>query len=176
MAPLDFSKMTERQQVSYLLSGQDSDSKPTPKPKPVAVNVKSKPITERRPIPPAKATNSGRMAGTLTFANIIHWQVDKTTKPKSFINPDGDKRFKSMAAVERFVNGEKALVGDWESIETVISLHSNDSSSSTSSSSSSSSSTISKIGDVDEDEQENDENDENSSSEEESEESEESEK
>ena len=60
---------------------------------------------------------SGKMAGHkgrhITFVLPDDWQVDKTKRHKSYINPDGDKQFNSMAAVERFVNGEQALTYDW---------------------------------------------------------------
>ena len=53
---------------------------------------------------------SGKMAGHkgrhITFVLPDDWQVDKTKRHKSYINPDGDKQFNSMAAVERHINGE----------------------------------------------------------------------
>ena len=105
---VDFSKMTERQQMSFLMSGQDPDSKPTPKPKPVAVIVKPKPIAEparrstRRPTPPAKATTSTISKSSITKSNSKSsttktnrsTPTNKISNPKIIINKNGEERKK----------------------------------------------------------------------------------
>ena len=71
---------------------------------------------------PRCVPGSGRMAGHgghhITFALPDDWQVDETTNPKSFINPDGDKRFKNLLAVERYINGE-SNARDWTHVNKV---------------------------------------------------------
>ena len=107
---VDFSKMTERQQMSFLMSGQDPDSKPEPpKPKPVAVIVKPKQITEparrstRRPTPPAKATTSTISKSSITKSNSKSstaktnhrsTTTNKNINPKIIINKNGEERKK----------------------------------------------------------------------------------
>ena len=69
---------------------------------------------------PRCISGSGKMDGHLgshiTFALPEDWQVDETTNPKSFIHPNGDKRFKYLIAVERYINGERKAT-DWTNIK-----------------------------------------------------------
>ena len=63
--------------------------------------------------------NSGRITGHggshATFAIPEGWTKEVNNKNGNFyINPEGDKRFKGLPAVERFVNGEKAFINDYK--------------------------------------------------------------
>ena len=53
---------------------------------------------------------TGHSGPHATFGLPDGWTKEVNNKKANYyINPEGDKRFKSLPAVERFVNGEKAL-------------------------------------------------------------------